>query len=331
MSLFKKIIYVFICLIFLIIAIVYLTIRYQENKVAKEINNELIYFYNNGTINEHIPDYGSGWYNYYIKSNVRNRYDITNLLNDYIDIVKECIEVKISDGKKRLKEYTFEYRELGSDTHIHINMYGLKDFIKKYILNNISEIDIEFYKNGNFDNYIKSQLLDIFDYQNNRWYLDSYEDKIYELPYNVYLNYKSNKDEPLNEVKEIRNIKIDLIDVKKIKSDKKERINFTIEYLNNLNEIKQKNLSLFKMKLNESYYFDISFLDILFTKKSRDPNAEIKMGQHDYDEAMRKEIEDNPSEDMSYLNDSMNEGKEYEEMQTISWEEFEKLLNQGKK
>lgn len=292
MSIIKKIICAFICFIFLILIISYLVIRYQENKVAKEINNELTDFYNNGIINEHIPEYANNWYSYYVKSNVRNRYNITNLLNDYIDKVEECIEVKISDGKKKLKDYTFEYRELGSDTHILINIHGLKDFEVECILNNITEKDIELYKNKEFDNYIRNKLSDIFEYKNNSWFLDSYEDKIFELPYNVYLDYKSNKDEPLNEVKEIKNIKISPRDIKRINSDKKEWIAFNVEYVNNFNENKQRIVHLYKNIIGEQYFFDISFLDILFTKKSREPNANIEMGQHDYDEAMKREMDE---------------------------------------
>lgn len=277
----------------------------EEKEILSALNSDIQYEYiTDNEMKAHIK----------AKENESEEYDITPIIKNYIENVNLCVKNHLKNDN----EYSIIEYSLSSS----LVMHGLRKEGFEYIYNLITDEDINKYKLGIFDADLIKELQGILKYKYDdniiKWYIENDMDKNIELPFNTYIKF-IHSDKKSNNVRRIKSVRF---------VDEKD-FNCIVVYEKNDEKVYTEKLYINTKNYKNKKKYLINGFNKIYYSQTQTPR--LTFGQHDYDEAMRKEIEDNPSEDMSHLNDSMNEGKKYEEMQTISWEEFEKLLNQGKK
>ena len=323
-------------------------ILFLKNKTKREIEKSLINYINNGIVNEYMYENALADLEYAKNDNV-NYYNITDFINNYIDSARKSVKAKIDKRDETYnfyKEYNdadeigYQYYELtfrNKQKKYDIIIYRLRTNALKYIIKHITDEDIISYNNGTFDQNIKLKLEKIFIHtKDDKWYIDSDEDEHIELPYNIYLDYVSNKKQNKNVCSEVINLKIK--DKINEENSKKNKIliceitykDFDGNIVKDTGGIGIKYDSSNNIKVNAQ-----GMLGRLFYTFPKDVPvynaATLTAGQHDYDEALIKEkeweAEIGLNGDMSYLNVNGNIDKEEKETEHyLTDEEFEKVF-----
>lgn len=169
----------------------YLYKKYTNNIIKEKVLNELKGEFNKNTHNSTIKYYEL------CKKPIEelNRYDITKLIDTYLDIAEEGVEICSMRNEGKEVEYGVkgdyirtDNFERGKDIVMECNLeYGYSE--------DYGEDDILDYKNGDFRNLLIEKLKKILDYEEKDgeivWQINSINDDVLELPYNFYLNYKA--------------------------------------------------------------------------------------------------------------------------------------------
>ena len=270
-----KIIGVLSFLILVVVMIFYLL----DLKKRKDVSDSIINFFKNGVSSSYLDEDSFKQLTYATTKDVNN-YNITKFVNDYKEILHNCIISKIDPNK--VMEYSQNHYTLINHNVGEITIYAMDSSAIKFIKNKLTDNDINEYLNGTFDSKIENQLKKVF-LKNNKdeWFLIGDKDKIIDLQYNIYLRYVSNK-------KENNYDDISFIDMKIKKSLNKNYINgqkrvpVLVRYKDNNGEIHTNDADLLveydeknNLKINLYYFFRT------FYKNAN--GASITVRQHDAD------------------------------------------------
>ena len=270
--------------------------KFIEHKKYVTIQNSIISFLNNDELSENF-DKNELEILQYAKAKVSNRYNITDFINNYIDSIDKSVNARINNLISANMFYsTYDDRRVGyvefkniTDKYHGIAIHGLKPMESKYIIMNITDEDIVNYNQNKFDDILKSKLELIFEHdENDQWIINQIDDKRIELPYNVYIDYISNKRIVVNEIKKFLEIKV--LDGELKKKKKKEtpiRIKYKFQNIDGKVVEGIKNVVVEKNENNVIKIHANSFLPLYCTQGNL---AQIKAGQHDYDEAVKRDM-----------------------------------------
>ena len=129
--------------------------------------------------------------------------------------------------------------------------------------------------------------MNYFKNDSGKWYIDGNEDKHIELPYNVYVDYVSDKKETKNNIKEFLEIKLSSSDINKL-TNKKTVVNMHYKYETINGEIVNGDMLIgAKIDKNNSIKFDANYLTGFYSTLGN--YATLTAGQHDYDEAREEQ------------------------------------------
>lgn len=255
------------------------------------------------------------------KKNENNEYDITSIINNYIDNLELCVKNHIE------KKYNYNIVDFGLSDSLVI--HGLNEDGFEYIYDLISSEDIKLYRIGKFKEFIINKLKKIINYkeENNiiKWYIANDVDKQIELPYNVYIIFV-HSDKKSKEVKYIKSLKF----------VKEKDYNCIVEYEKTNGTIVTENILVNQKKIdNEKRYVITGFNSIYFTQTQ---SASLKFGQHDYDKAQEEELKkeaEEPYVELPHRNwdDYDDEGNYIGETSSArvvtSKEEFEEMIRKN--
>lgn len=274
----KKLIIVFICIfVALLIAFRFVIHPYI---IRMQFNNNIVLFLNDND-NSSITNY-TRWLRY-AKSEKPKEYDVSGLINDYMNAIDLAIQKKINPDK--IIRYDEYFKSGGLDV---VAEHGIRDNWIEYIAKNVTEEDISAYRSNHFFDKLILEIEKVFLHKSNQrnkdWYINNDYDRIIELPYNVYYTFVCDHKKLKNEVDEI--ISIETREISKHYTMCK------VRYKNNNGEIAEKEIKMFNdinMHTGEKTYFYSDFGDLYYADSNM---PELTAGQHDYDIAKEKHWED---------------------------------------
>lgn len=189
-----------IALIIIILGILLLLNKnkiYREYKV-NELSNEVINVLNGKFDNKISQRTTNHYYELDMDIEDLNRYDITKLVDAYIEMMEESIKIYI-DRKNGIEKddggsvvvidnkKDFEY---GKD--IKMSYHSMLKYGLSY---DITDVDVDNYNQGIFRVKLIDGLKKCLDFEvinnNIKWEINSIEDGIIKLPYNAYIDYKA--------------------------------------------------------------------------------------------------------------------------------------------
>ena len=275
----NKVIAKIICMLSLLVLVVVIIFYLLDLKKRKEVSDSIINFFKNGVSSSYLDEDSFKQLTYATTKDVNN-YNITKFVNDYKEILHNCIISKID--LNNVMEYSQNHYTLINHNVGEITIYAMDSSAIKFIKNKLTDNDINEYLNGTFDSKIENELKKVF-LKNNKdeWFLIGDKDKIIDLQYNIYLRYVSNK-------KENNYDDISFIDMKIKKSLNKnfikgqQRVPVLVRYKDNNGKIHTNDADLLveydennNLKINLYYFFRT------FYKNAN--GASITAGQHDAD------------------------------------------------
>lgn len=191
-----------ICLIVIIFAIIIFINKeniYKQYKI-NEMSNEVIDVLNGKFDNKISERTKFSYKRYNMSLEDLNHYDITKLIEAYISEIKESVNLylmrkagneKEEGGSQTIidKDKDFEY---GKD--IKMSYHSMLKYAFSY---DITEEDVDNYNKGIFVDLLIEKLKKCLDYEviggKIKWEINSIEDRIIDLPYNTYIEYKAYK------------------------------------------------------------------------------------------------------------------------------------------
>lgn len=258
---------------------------YKLNQIKNDCINNLNGKFNNRTSRIIVEEYEL----YHKSIEELNHYEITKFVNAYINMTNEALYLYML----RQKGIESEYKEKDYDlTHMNLRdlEYG-KDMqtdggdFTEYISYDIKDMDVEIYINGTFNEVLIEKLKTYLDYEENNgrieWQINSIEDKIIELPYNCYIDYKAYHREDNKEFKKA----IDIVFNKDFQL--KKNVNWVIvKYETPEGKIKEERVELFYVIRDDKEYYEIPLYQDLVIHG--DTIAKATLGSHTCDR-MREE------------------------------------------
>ena len=215
---------------------------YKTNQIKKDFVNIL-----NGNFNERTNEFTKNEFIRIHKSlEELNHNNITDLISAYINSVLNGMDIYIKNNKTVIRDGG-NYIEINKANDVE---YG-KDIWMKYLTvdyavgESFTNEDVRNYSNGNLKDLLINNLKECLDYEEQdgkiEWYINSTEDKIIELPYNCYIDYKA-----YNYVldKSFRKV-ISVVDKSKFNLDKLGNI-ITVKYIMNDGKEKTKKIDVSK-------------------------------------------------------------------------------------
>lgn len=121
---------------------------------------------------------------------------MTELIDTYMNSVLNGMSIYIKNNKTVIKDGG-EYIEINEANDLE---FGRDIWMKYYTVDyavgeSFINEDIRNYSNGNLKDLLINNLKECLDYEEQdgkiEWYINSTEDKIIELPYNCYIDYKA--------------------------------------------------------------------------------------------------------------------------------------------
>ena len=302
---------------------------FVKKQICKNISNSIIRLLNDGEKSDYFDDEAVVAIEY-AKTKNANRHEITDCINNYIDIINKSIIAKINNIDKEYHFYStsnyankagYVYYKHLAENNRDMLIYGLDNAKANFIIKKIIDADIENYKNGTLKEKLNKQLQKILLYESGKWYIDSNIDKHIELPYNVYIDYVSNKREFKNDIKKILNIEIKPSELKKI-TKKFTNVDMKYEFENTDGNIVKGNKNLgIKVDENNQYIIDIYTISSLYSLYGN--YAELTFGQHDYDEAYEESLRNSDFTPLPSSDDIAAWEKELEEIEKEKRRVFE--------
>ena len=260
---------------------------YKLNQIRNDCINNI-----NGIFNNRSSEIIKKKYGRYHKSlEELNHYDITKVIEAYINMVNEAvylyllrkqnIEIEYEEKDYDLEHMNIRYLEYGKD------MQTDGDDLAKYISYDITDEDVNSLLDGAFRKKLELRLMSYLDFEeiNNskiEWQINSTEDKLIELPYNCYIDYTSYHREDNKEFKRA----VDIIFSKNFELEKNvNRVKVKYETING--SIKEEEVDLFYVNRNNITYYEISFSNLLII--DADSIAKAKLGSHTADRMIEEE------------------------------------------
>ena len=286
----KKIVLIIITTIIILLAINHKSIYniYKMNQYTTEYTNLLNGKFNDRTYPMLINRYSI----LQMPLEDLNHYDITELIDTYIDMLKKSCELykKEKTGEDVIftdppKFKNYMESEMGKDI-IMRNDAWLKTFF------DITDDDIVNYDNGTFTDLLVNELKKCLEYEvidgKIKWEINSIEEKTIELPYNCYLEYipyKRIKHEGVKECKQV--IKTELKNPKEFDASK---MSFTciITYEANDGSIEMIDGYLTRHIIDGKEYFSTELPDIWDTQDKAYATLKSHTGDRREDEAIAK-------------------------------------------
>ena len=232
---------------------------YKTNQIKKDFVNIL-----NGNFNERTNEFTKNEFIRIHKSfEELNHNNITDLISAYINSVLNGMDIYIKNNKTVIRDGG-NYIEINKANDVE---YG-KDIWMKYLTvdyavgESFTNEDVRNYSNGNLKDLLINNLKECLDYEEQdgkiEWYINSTEDKIIELPYNCYIDYKAYHREDNKEFKRA----IDVIFNKdfELKHNLKKVV---VKYETIDGNILEKEVYLYYTKIDGKDYYDIDILNIL--------------------------------------------------------------------
>lgn len=250
-------------------------VYYKVNQIAKDTVNCL-----NGKFSKNINEMTIKRYEKLRKSNEElNHYNITELVDKYIEMAEKSIEVyyyKKSGNKSTYKNnssgagklYDPEKIEGGYDIRMEC------EELRFDIADNLTEDDIKNYNNGIFKSLLVEKLKETLDYEIKydaiEWQINSVNDLRIELPYDCYIDYKAYIYKP-NEYFKMASKVVDKQDflIDRLSNS------FVVEYKTSAGKRKKTNVSL--SKFDNTYVVSLSLLGECISSAS----AELKSHTRD--------------------------------------------------
>ena len=252
---------------------------YKLNQIRNYYKNELNGKFNNKSNPKKIKAYER----YHKSIEELNHYNITKIIEAYIDMVNNGVNLYSLRKQGIEKEYTqkdygFVYAlkglEYGKDMQIDCGD------LAEYISYDINDEDVENYINGTFNDVLVDKLKTCLDYEEKNmiieWQINSTEDKRIELPYNCYLDYTAYHRQDNKEFKKV----VDVVFDKKFDLSKKEN-KAVVKYETIDGKIKEIEVSTYHIFVDNKEYYDIDYYGILVI--DADTIAKAKFGSHTCD------------------------------------------------
>lgn len=284
----KKIVLAIVILTIIFLAINYKFIYnfYMMNQYTTECTNLLNGNFNSKTNPRLIKEYQL----LQMPLEDLNHYDITELIETYIDMLKKSCELykKEKAGEDAIftdppKFKNYMESEMGKDI-IMRNDAWLQTFF------DITDDDIVNYDNGTFTDLLINELKKYLEYEEIdgkiKWEINSIEEKTIELPYNCYLEYipyKKIKHEGVKECKQV--IKTELKNPKEFDSSKT-RFPCIITYEAKDGSIEKINVTFMKDIIDSKEYFAIGFPELWDTPVTAYATLKSHTGDRRNDEAI---------------------------------------------
>lgn len=220
----------------------------------------------------------------YATTETINKYDISDVLKEYSDKVNSCYLKKKYNMQFEEKDYRrgVFYSELNNQ----IQLTYMPNAIYDYIIDNITEEQIENYEPEKLKNELTEEFRKLFLYENDKWYIYSDKSQRIELPYNVYIDYKADDKVLKNNISKFTSMKIDC-KLDEILSENERDYpvkNIILKYIDNNGNKQVSNGDMYinRNKVNGKYVYSY-VLDIQELFYTQSQSAEIRFGQHDYD------------------------------------------------
>lgn len=248
---------------------------YKLNQIKNDIINTLNGKFNDRTYQNTIRDYEL----YHKSIEELNHYNITELIDKYIEKGEESVEIY----KNGIHERFF-----GGSENINgpVGLEYGKDIRMKIgeqlcIEDNLTDIDIENYNEGTFRTHLTEKLKTCLDYEEKEgkieWQINSTKDMRIELPYDCYINYKAYHREDNKEFKKA----VDVVFSKEFKLG--EKGNFVIiKYETTDGSIKEQETRIYYTNKDNKEYYDIALYDGLLVIDA-DTLAEAYLSSHTVD------------------------------------------------
>ena len=251
-----------------IIVIILVTIIVKRNDIYKVYKTSVILKDTinclNGEFSNNINDYTIREYEVlHIPNEELNHYNVTELIDTYMSSVLNGMSIYIKNNKTVIKDGG-EYIEINEANDLE---FGRDVWMKYYTVDyavgeSFINEDIRNYSNGRLKDLLINNLKECLDYEEQdgkiEWYINSTEDKIIELPYNCYIDYKAYHREDNKEFKRA----IDVIFNKdfELKHNLKKVV---VKYETIDGNILEKEVYLYYTKIDGKDYYDIDILNIL--------------------------------------------------------------------
>lgn len=329
----RVVLFIFILIVaILIIVVINPYKRYRKQQIEKQLFNAIT----TGKIGKDISRSFEKEYNFAIEDNT-NIYKIDEFIKYYINLLDTCILIK--EGQKNKNDIK-EFLVKGN----FIDLAVLKcedDRYAEYIVKNMTEEDINDYNNHIYHKRILNDLEKIFIHKSNKemedWYLTGDEKRTIELHYNYYVKYTPNDKKRNIDFDRILSLNI-ISPVSKIDEyDKKnDTLKSVVQYITKSGEIKElKRVVLLEKDGKNIYYSPTLYLSSLFYSQEVKPTCST--GQHDYDLAEEKKLEEWNRYEEEYghvstggISDDFDENGNYigEDETTVSKEIYDKIKEQ---
>lgn len=220
----------------------------------------------------------------YATTETINKYDISDVLKEYSDKVNSCYLMK--KYNKQFEEKDYRRGVFYSELNNQIQLTYMPNAIYDYIIDNITEEQIENYEPEKLQNELTEEFRKLFLYENDKWYIYSDKSQRIELPYNVYIDYKADDKVLKNNISKFTSMKIDC-KPDEILSEKERDYpvkNIILKYIDNNGNKQVSNGDMYinRNKVNGKYVYSY-VLDINELFYTQSQSAEIRFGQHDYD------------------------------------------------
>ena len=257
---------------------------YRTSVILKDTINCL-----NGEFSNNINDYTIREYEVLHMSNEElNHYNVTELIDTYMNSVLNGMSIYIKNNKTVIKDGG-EYIEINEANDLE---FGRDIWMKYYTVDyavgeSFTNEDVRNYSNGNLKDLLINNLKECLDYEEQdgkiEWYINSTEDKIIELPYNCYIDYKAYNYQLDKTFKKA----ISIIDKRKFNIDKLGNM-VTVKYIVSDGEEKTK-------KIDVSKWDDDKYrISLLVLGKPINSLAECTLSNHTLDrweEEQRRETD----------------------------------------
>ncbi len=287
----KRILKISIFIIFILTIIIFNRGIIERELLKISVSNELKDYLNNGKETKYLTEDQMQWLKF-AKNKVFNRYDITDFVTYYINMIKDCVKEK--SGSSNIRKYS-EYKKIllpwegitiySADGNSYID--GIKE--------SITEKDIVLYQSGTIkEKAFTKKLVEefsrflTFDEVSQLWYIEGNEDKTIELPYGLYIKYEPNKRKERVKPKKVLQVKILNEDLHKLDYKKSMPVQMIVKYINN-DDIVEEKKCIFGLKDKERIVLTPNgFSNMYFYEANR---AEIVLHSHSYDEELRRRNE----------------------------------------
>lgn len=273
---------IIVCSIIMIVVIALLHKQIYQMCIKNQIKNDIINDLN-GNFGKRTSEITKTNYALYQRSIVDiNHYDITELINKYIEIVEDSIEFK--KGNKDIIDKYLGYEVLNRAKK---NEFGVRIFmsyepIMEAVSKNLTMQDINNHDNGTFNKLLIDKLKKCLDYNEQdgkiEWQINSVQDKIINLPFDSYIDYVAYHREKNTDFKKAINVIFD--------NDfqlKKHLNKVIVEYETPNGVIKKQETVMYHNERDGKDYYEISLTTDGLLLKHDNVNANVNLSNHTYD------------------------------------------------